>query len=61
MAQILSRRTDLPADVQQALEMIANNVQIEARFIDDLLDMTRLARGKLEIAREEVDVPEVVR
>ena len=53
--------SDLPADVQEALEMIANNVQIEARFIDDLLDMTRLARGKLEIAREEVDVHEVVR
>ena len=58
---MLSRRSDLPADVQQALEMIANNVQIEARFIDDLLDMTSLARGKLEIVREEVDVHEVVR
>ena len=61
VAQLLSRRTDLPLDVQQALEMIANNVQIEARFIDDLLDMTRLARGKLEIAREAVDVHEVLR
>jgi two-component system CheB/CheR fusion protein len=61
VAQMLSRRTDLPLDVQQALEMITNNVQIEARFIDDLLDMTRLARGKLEIAREEVDVHEVLR
>jgi two-component system CheB/CheR fusion protein len=61
VAQMLSRRSDLPADVQQALEMIANNLQIEARCIDDLLDMTRLARGKLEIAREEVDVHEVVR
>jgi two-component system CheB/CheR fusion protein len=61
VAQMLSRRTDLPLDVQQALEMIANNVQIEARFIDDLLDMTRLTRGKLEIAREVVDVHEVVR
>jgi two-component system, chemotaxis family, CheB/CheR fusion protein len=61
VAQLLSRRTDLPLDVQQALEMIASNVQIEARFIDDLLDMTRLARGKLEIAREAVDVHEVLR
>ena len=61
VAQMLSGRTDLPRDVQRALEMVANNVQIEARFIDDLLDMTRLARGKLEIAREVVDVHEVVR
>ena len=61
VSQMLSRRTDLPSEVQEALEMIGNNVQIEARFIDDLLDMTRLARGKLEIAREEVDVHEVIR
>jgi two-component system, chemotaxis family, CheB/CheR fusion protein len=61
VAQMLAQRSDLPAEVREALEMIANNVQIEARFIDDLLDMTRLARGKLEIARELVDVHEVLR
>jgi PAS domain S-box-containing protein len=60
-SQMLSKRTDLPPDVQESLEMIANNVQIEARFIDDLLDMTRLAQGKLEIERGEVDLHEVLR
>ena len=53
VSQMLTQRKDLPPDVPEALEMIANNVQIEARFIDDLLDMTRLARGKLELARED--------
>jgi two-component system CheB/CheR fusion protein len=61
VSQMLSQRKDLPPDVAEALEMIANNVQIEARFIDDLLDMTRLARGKLELAREIVDVHEVLK
>ena len=61
VSQMLAQRKDLPPDVPEALEMIANNVQIEARFIDDLLDMTRLARGKLELAREIVDVHEVLK
>jgi PAS domain S-box-containing protein len=60
VAQMLAQRPDLPPDAREALDMIANNVQIESRFIDDLLDMTRLARGKLEIAREVVDVHEVL-
>ncbi len=60
VAQMLAQRPDLPPDVREALDMIANNVQIESRFIDDLLDMTRLARGKLEIAREVVDVHEIL-
>jgi two-component system CheB/CheR fusion protein len=61
VSQMLAQRSDLPADLRDALEMIANNIQIEARFIDDLLDMTRLTRGKLEIAREVVDVHEVLK
>ena len=61
VSQVLAQRSDLPAEVRDALDMISNNVQIEARFIDDLLDMTRLTRGKLEIAREDVDVHEVLK
>jgi PAS domain S-box-containing protein len=61
VSQMLAKRSDVLPDVREALEMIASNVQIEAGFIDDLLDMTRLARGKLEIVREEVDVHEVLR
>jgi two-component system CheB/CheR fusion protein len=35
--------------------MIRRNVELEARLIDDLLDLTRIARGKLELHRREVD------
>ena len=31
------------------LAMIRRNVELEARLIDDLLDLTRIARGKLEL------------
>jgi CheY-like chemotaxis protein len=36
---------DLPA----ALEMIRRNVELEARLIDDLLDLSRIAQGKLTL------------
>ncbi len=55
------RRKDLPADVLAAFEMIKRNVRIEAHFIDDLLDVTRIGNGKLEIQREPVDLLEAVR
>jgi two-component system CheB/CheR fusion protein len=40
--------------------MIRRNVAIEARFVDDLLDVTRITRGKLEIVPEDIDLHEVV-
>ncbi|HET9025392.1 MAG TPA: PAS domain S-box protein [Burkholderiaceae bacterium] len=60
-AQTLSLRTDLPEGVRQAIEMIQRNVRIESHFIDDLLDLTRISRGALEISREEIDLHDAVR
>lgn len=57
----LRKRKDLPKDVLETAEMIRRNVQLEAHFIDDLLDITRIARGKLEIAREPLEFHKVVR
>ena len=46
---------------REALGMIRRNVEIEARFIDDLLDVTRITRGKLEIVREPMDLHQALR
>jgi two-component system CheB/CheR fusion protein len=35
--------------------MIHRNVQLEARLIDDLLDLTRISKGKVQLNLEEVD------
>jgi two-component system CheB/CheR fusion protein len=59
--RVLQLNRDLPPNALEALEMIARNVQLEARFIDDLLDISRLSHGKLEIAREPVDIHEIIR
>lgn len=42
------------------LAMLRRNVELEARLIDDLLDLTRIARGKLELHRREADARQVV-
>jgi len=36
-------------------------VQLQARLIDDLLDLTRIARGKLQLTLERVDANALVR
>ena len=50
----------LPADLRGDLEMIRRNVELEARLIDDLLDLTRITRGKLQIAAKATDVHEML-
>ncbi len=50
----------LPADVRSHLRMVRRNVELEARLIDDMLDLTRVARGKLELHREVADLKQVV-
>jgi len=57
---ILARRTDLPDDVREAVEMIRRNIHVEARLVDDLLDLTRIARGKMEVVPGLMDVHEAI-
>jgi len=51
-AALLLEEPRLDADTRQTLEMIHRNAELEARLIDDLLDVTRITRGKLELHRE---------
>src|SRR4029077_19273967 len=48
-------------EVRQAIEVIRRNVELEARLIDDLLDITRIARGKLQLSFETVSAHEILR
>jgi two-component system CheB/CheR fusion protein len=59
--EMLSDRTDLPADMLEDVSMIRRNVQLEAQFIDELLDLTRISRGSLHFEPAIVDLDEVVR
>ena len=50
----------LPASVRDELAMIHRNIELEARLIDDLLDLTRVGRGKLQLRPETIDVHRVI-
>jgi PAS domain S-box-containing protein len=58
LATIAMLETDkeIPAKIHQELEMIRRNIEVEARLIDDLLDINRIVRGKLDLHRQVVDV-----
>jgi len=51
----------LPEDVRDDLATVHRNVELEARLIDDLLDLTRVMRGKLELHLSPLDVHGVLR
>jgi HAMP domain-containing protein/signal transduction histidine kinase/ActR/RegA family two-component response regulator len=54
-AVALESEQDLPENIHDSLQMIRRNVELEARLIDDLLDLTRISRGKIQLNFEIVD------
>jgi PAS domain S-box-containing protein len=52
----LRREPDLSDAVRRDLEVLQRNVELEALLIDDLLDLTRIAHGKLELHSDAVNV-----
>jgi CheY-like chemotaxis protein len=46
----------LPDEIRAQFTAIRNNVELEARLIDDLLDLTRITHGKLLLNMGAVDV-----
>jgi PAS domain S-box-containing protein len=51
----------LPPEFAEDVEIIRRNVQLQARLIDDLLDLTRIARGKLHLDLEDCDAHTIIR
>src|SRR5262249_4718011 len=47
-------------DITPALERIERNTRLQARLIDDLLDLSRIAAGKLRIRSEPIVLDRVV-
>src|SRR5437763_2314456 len=52
---LVSNASKLPPEFTDDLDVIRRNIQLEARLIDDLLDLTRITRGKLELHLSLVD------
>ena len=50
----------LPPEFVEDVEIIKRNVQLQARLIDDLLDLTRIDRGKLHLELEDCDAHTII-
>ncbi|HJT46178.1 MAG TPA: ATP-binding protein, partial [Chthoniobacterales bacterium] len=59
-ASYLSEHKDLAPELREEVKAILRNVQLEAQLINDLLDVTRITRGKIEVHHEVVDVHKLV-
>ena len=53
-------RDDASAEIQSGLAMIHRNAMLEARLIDDLLDLTRASTGRLSLSLATTDVHRVI-
>lgn len=54
LTQVL-KDEDLPEEIRPLVEIIHRNIELEARLIDDLLDLTRIEKGKLRLNLDVVD------
>lgn len=59
-AGAIADQSDLRPDLQQGLKMVRSNVELEMRLIQDMLDLTRIARGKLTLQLRNADAHELL-
>lgn len=52
---------ELPEHIRSNFVSIRNHVEMEARLIDDLLDLTRITRGKLSLNIQPLNIHAVIR
>ena len=61
-ASALEQNETIESELRQQLTMIRHNIELEARLIDDLLDLTRIAKGQLQLVLSgPVDIHSLIR
>ncbi len=58
MASVSETDEALSPDVREQFQMIRNSIELEARLIDDLLDLTKVTRGKLSLSLKPFNADE---
>ena len=59
-AQLLQPGKSSNAEIAEGLEVIVRNARMQARLIDDLLDMSRIISGKMRLDVQRVNLPAVI-
>jgi len=57
----MSIQPNLPPEIEEGLQMVCRNIELEARLIDDLLDLTRITRGKMKLQKRRADAHDLLR
>jgi signal transduction histidine kinase len=57
---LIGTRAEADPVLQQAAHVVERQAQQMARLLDDLLDVSRISRGKLQLRKEILDLAEVV-
>jgi len=60
LVQVLVEDDTLPDILREYIDIIRRNVELEARLIDDLLDLTRVMQGKLSLHLTRIDTEQLV-
>ncbi len=59
-SSMLGRR-ELEPSIQHAVDVIARNARAQARIVDDILDVSRITTGKLQVDPKPTDLGSIVR
>src|SRR5436309_15994559 len=60
-AELLKRSGPDDPGLRRTLEIIERQIQHQTHLVDDLLDVSRITRGKISLEREWLDLVRVVR
>jgi PAS domain S-box-containing protein len=58
--QLMTRGRNDPALIQRGIDVVARNTRLQAQLISDLLDISRIVAGKLQLETRSVDLRSIV-
>lgn len=61
LASEASKNLDYPREARRDFDAVRKNIELEARLIDDLLDITRISNGKFVLYRSVKDLHHILR
>ena len=59
-SQVLTERQNEPGVVGRGIDSIHRNARVLSRIVDDILDVSRIVSGKLQIEKKPIDLADVV-
>jgi PAS domain S-box-containing protein len=59
--ELLEQKINVNGEFKGTIEIIRRNIELEARLIDDILDLTAIAKGKINLDVGTVDIHATVR